>query len=131
MRETTWLIFAPNVKAIRLFWCKELEEVISKEILCEVSEKMDNLNPFSKLQSLEIFGAEILKSIYWKALLSPQLKKIDVMKCPNLQKLPLDSNSTEGRKLVIRGQEDWWKELQWEDEATRNAFLLCFEPLQD
>ncbi|KAK2651484.1 hypothetical protein Ddye_011340 [Dipteronia dyeriana] len=85
VRDMTWLIFAPNLKAITLNWCKSLEEVISKEKLDEVvSEKKENLNPFSKLQSLEILGAERLKSIYWKALLSPRLKKIDVMKCPNL-----------------------------------------------
>ncbi|KAK3219602.1 hypothetical protein Dsin_013572 [Dipteronia sinensis] len=91
---------------------------------------MENLNPFLKLQSLDFYGAEKLKSIYWKALLFPQLKEIDVTECPNLKKLPLDSNSTKERKIVISGNESWWKELQWEHQATGNAFIPCFKPFQ-
>ncbi|KAI9161474.1 hypothetical protein LWI28_017784 [Acer negundo] len=74
VRETAWLIFAPNLKAITFRWCNELEEVISKEKLGEFSGKMENLNPFSKLQSLEFYDAKKLKSIYWKSLLFPQLQ---------------------------------------------------------
>ncbi|KAJ0075002.1 hypothetical protein Patl1_34803 [Pistacia atlantica] len=69
---------------------------------------------------------EDLKSIYLKALPFLHLKKILVNECPKLKKLPLDFTSAKERTIVIMGPEEWWKELQWEDEATPNAFLPSF-----
>ncbi|GAY66645.1 hypothetical protein CUMW_250440 [Citrus unshiu] len=64
-----------------------------------------------------------------KPLPFPPLKEVKVIRCDKLKKLPLDSNSAKERKIVIRGYREWWEQLQWENEATQNAFLPCFRSI--
>ncbi|TXG69196.1 hypothetical protein EZV62_004131 [Acer yangbiense] len=126
LRDLTWLVFAQNLKFLTVSNCSLMEEIISaREIGQQVLEMMGNL--FGKLESLKLMDLQHLKSIYCNALPFLHLKDMKVHNCPNLKKLPLDSNSTKERKIVIKGEEGWWKELQWEDEATQNAFLPCFK----
>ncbi|KAK3219595.1 hypothetical protein Dsin_013565 [Dipteronia sinensis] len=99
-----------------------MEEIISCREIDQVPEI-----PFEKLELLQLKDLQHLNSIYCNALPFLHLKDIRVLECPNLKKLPLDSNSAKERKIVINGEEGWWKELQWKDEATQNAFLPCFK----
>ncbi|KAK2651489.1 hypothetical protein Ddye_011345 [Dipteronia dyeriana] len=127
LRDLTWLVFAQNIKFLFVSNCLLMEEIVSAREIGQVPEMMGNLNPFGKLELLELTYLPHLKSIYCNALLFLHLKDVKVLKCRNLKKLPLDSNSTKERKIVIEGEEGWWKDLQWEDEATQNAFLPCFK----
>ncbi|ESR40711.1 putative disease resistance protein [Citrus sinensis] len=126
LKDLTFLVFAPNLKSIKVGICHAMEEIASEGKFAEVPEVMANLNPFEKLQNLEVAGARNLKSIYWKPLPFPHLKAMSFLHCKKLKKLPLDSNSAKERKIVISGERNWREQLQWEDEATRNAFLRCF-----
>lgn len=36
--------------------------------------------------------------------------------------LPFNSNSVKESKIIVRGKEQWGKQLKWEDEAALNAF---------
>lgn len=121
LKDMTWLLFAPNLKILDILNCNEMEEIISAAKLGEVQEI-----PFNKLEFLELHHVPELKSIYWSALGFQHLKKIIVYGCRKLKRLPLDSTSAKERKIVVKGDENWWNELEWEDQATRNAFLLCF-----
>ncbi|KAH9714927.1 Disease resistance protein SUMM2 [Citrus sinensis] len=121
LKDMTWLLFAPNLKILDILNCNKMEEIISAAKLGEVQEI-----PFNKLEFLELHHVPELKSIYWSALGFQQQKKIIVYGCPKLKRLPLDSTSAKERKIVVKGDENWWNELEWEDQATRNAFLLCF-----
>ncbi|KAK9208670.1 hypothetical protein WN944_001030 [Citrus x changshan-huyou] len=128
VKDLTWLAFAPNLKIIVIMHCDDLEEIISVEKLNELSDIMGELNFFAKLELLDLYHAESLKSIYQGAVPLPQLKEIRVTQCPKLKTLPLNSSSTKQRYIVISGGKDWWEELQWEDQATQNAFSTCFVP---
>ncbi|KAL9440774.1 hypothetical protein AB3S75_019444 [Citrus x aurantiifolia] len=128
VKDLTWLAFAPNLKIIVIMHCDDLEEIISVEKLNELSDIMGELNFFAKIELLDLYHAESLKSIYQGALPLPQLKEIRVTQCPKLKTLPLNSSSTKQRNIVIRGGKDWWEELQWEDQATQNAFSTSFVP---
>ncbi|KAH9714952.1 putative disease resistance protein [Citrus sinensis] len=131
VKDLTWLVFVPNLKRLRIFDCDDMEEIISVENfekLSEVSEMMGELNLFSELESLSLGYASNLKRIYHDPLPFPQLEEIRISECPKLKKLPLNSSSAKGRKIVIRGKKEWWEELQWEDQATQNAFSPCFLP---
>ncbi|KAH9714934.1 putative disease resistance protein [Citrus sinensis] len=131
VKDSTWLVFVPNLKWLRIFDCDDMEEIISVEKfekLSEVSEMMGELNLFAKLELLELGNASNLKRIYRDHLPFSQLKEIRIWECPKLKKLPLNSSSAKGRKMVIRGYKEWWEELQWEDQATQNAFSPCFMP---
>ncbi|KAH9666557.1 Disease resistance protein SUMM2 [Citrus sinensis] len=121
LKDMAWLLFAPNLKILDILNCNEMEEIISAAKLGEVQEI-----PFNTLEFLELHHVPELKSIYWSALGFQHLKKIVVCGCPKLKRLPLDSTSAKECKIVVKGDENWWNELEWEDQATRNAFLLCF-----
>lgn len=128
LRHVTWLILAPNLKHIEVYNCRYLEEIISLEKMGEIpSEEMQNLIPFARLENLGLHGLENLRSIYPRALPFPHLKELNVNSCPKLKKLPFDCTSGLERKLIIKGQEKWWNNLQWDDQATKNAFLHCFK----
>lgn len=57
------------------------------------------------------------------------MKEIFVVGYPNLKKLPLDSNSGTQHHIIIKGEENWWRELQWDDQATHNTFHHCFKAI--
>lgn len=71
-----------------------------------VPEVMGNLNPFAKLEYLQLFGPRNLKSIYWKPLPFPHLKEMIVDQCYELKRLPLGSNSASDHNIVICGSEN-------------------------
>ncbi|KAK9232170.1 hypothetical protein WN943_022413 [Citrus x changshan-huyou] len=125
LRNLSWLGLAPNLLTIDILRCPEIEE-ISGQYSGEVPEMMRNLNPFARLELLILKTLPKLKSIYPNALPFLHLKEIKVSNCPELKKLPLDFNSAKGHKIVIRGEESWWGELQWENQATQDVFLPCF-----
>ncbi|KAJ0075057.1 hypothetical protein Patl1_34573 [Pistacia atlantica] len=62
------------------------------------------------------------------------LRRLEIENCENLEelkmehvklkKLPLDANSAKGQKIVISGNENWWKGLEWESEATRTFMFV-------
>ncbi|XP_022734718.1 probable disease resistance protein At1g12280 [Durio zibethinus] len=126
LRDITWLILAPNLRTVDVVDCNEMEEIISEVKLSQVAGLVGTLTPFVSLEYLTLGFLPKLKGIYRNALPFPCIKKIKVGNCPMLRRLPLNSNSAKANKISIEGKEKWWKELQWEDESTRNAFLPCF-----
>ncbi|EOY26515.1 Cc-nbs-lrr resistance protein, putative [Theobroma cacao] len=128
LRDITWLILAPNLKDLIVIDCDKMEEIINETKLSQVAELVRTLSPFSKLEGLHLIRLPELKSICLDALPFSCMKSIRVRECPKLRSLPLNSNSAKGNKISIYGEEKWWKELQWEDESTQNAFLRSFIP---
>ncbi|XVF11246.1 hypothetical protein REPUB_Repub08aG0010000 [Reevesia pubescens] len=126
LRDITWLILAPNLTFIKVVRCDKMEEIINERKLSQVTEVVETSSLFAKLEVLDLRILTELKSIYCDALPFSCLKNIVVFFCPKLKRLPLNSNSAKENKIHIKGSENWWKELQWEDESTLNAFLPCF-----
>lgn len=127
LKDLTWLILAPNMKKLVVIGCPDMEEIISVEKLGEVRAMMENLKLFAKLKFLRLDFLPNLNSICLHVLPFPHVEEISVDRCPNLKKLRLDSNPVKEGKIVIKGKEDWWKEIQWENQATQNAFVPRFE----
>ncbi|CAH8382278.1 unnamed protein product [Eruca vesicaria subsp. sativa] len=117
LKDLTWLVFAPNLLHLRVTCSHHLEEIISKEKAVRV--------PFQKLRSLYLSHSPMLKSIYRSPLSFPCLSKISIEGCPMLTKLPLDSNSVVRFEVFFLEyrEEEWIKEVEWEDEATQLRFL--------
>ncbi|KAJ9692582.1 hypothetical protein PVL29_011573 [Vitis rotundifolia] len=131
LKDLTWLVFVPNLKILKIDDCDQMQEVIGTRKSDESAENGENLGPFAKLQVLHLVDLPQLKSIFWKALPFIYLNTIHVDSCPFLKKLPLNANSAKGHRIVISGQTEWWNEQEWEDEATHNAFLPCFVPIEE
>lgn len=123
VRDASW-----HLEVLMIDNCKSLEEMISEEKLGEVTKSKANTSLFSKLENLYLSNLPKMKTIYCHALPFPQLEKIKILECPMLKKLPLNSNSAKGQRLIIGGEEGWWKDVEWEDESTRITFLPSFQP---
>ncbi|KAF2301659.1 hypothetical protein GH714_028528 [Hevea brasiliensis] len=128
LTDLTSIILAPNLKYLFVGENKHIEEIISVEKLDDVQVGDENFNPFFKLEYLILDELPELKSIYPKVLSFPSLKRIEVYKCPQLKKLPLNSSSANGGKVKIEAEERWWKDVEWEDDSTKTTFLPCFVP---
>ncbi|KAJ6359622.1 hypothetical protein OIU77_003766 [Salix suchowensis] len=122
LEDLTWLALAPNIRFLRISRCSKMEEIIRQE-----KSGQRNLKMFEKLECLQLVSLPHLKVIYPDALPFPYLKEIFVDDCPNLRKLPLNSNSAKEHRIVIQGWEDWWRRLEWEDEAAQHTFLPSFK----
>ncbi|PPR98013.1 hypothetical protein GOBAR_AA22658 [Gossypium barbadense] len=126
LRDITWLILAQNLRHFIVINCHKMEEIINEIKLSQIAEMVGTLSPFAKLKSLYLQYLPELKSIYKDALPFSCMKDIHVYACPKLTRLPLNSDSAKRNEIRIHGKEKWWKEMHWEDESTRNAFLPCF-----
>ncbi|XVE80426.1 hypothetical protein DITRI_Ditri14bG0138600 [Diplodiscus trichospermus] len=126
LMDITWVILIPNLRYLWLERCDNMEEIINERKLSQVAEVVETSSLLAKLEFLFLWDLPELKSIYWDTLLFSCLKEIDVLRCPKLDRLPLSSNKAKKSKIKIKADEEWWKQLQWEDECTRNDFLSCF-----
>lgn len=122
LREMTWLLLVPNLRRLSLINCRSLTQVIQKgvaESWVNVGEMIPT--PFPKLERLYLLGVPEMKTIYWNTLPFHCLTQIYVEGCPKLKKLPLHSGCTKEDRVIIYGEEDWWNNLEWEDEATKTT----------
>ncbi|KAJ0075064.1 hypothetical protein Patl1_34314 [Pistacia atlantica] len=117
-----------KLRSLSVINCSDMEEIIDISKFGEVQKIMGNLNPFAKVNVFTLQVLPKLKSIHRNALSLPLLQKMNIFECPLLKKLPLDSSRATRNKheFVIRGDKDWWEELEWEHGATQNVFLPFF-----
>ncbi|CAN6834216.1 unnamed protein product [Brassica oleracea] len=121
LRDLTWLMYAPSLTNLHVEMSFQTEEIISREKVMKIDgEKLTT--PFLKLESLSLVFLYAVKSIYWGPLPFPALKYLKVHRCPALRKLPLDSASAKGCGLVLDAYKEWLRDVEWEDEATKNRF---------
>ncbi|KAF5741723.1 disease resistance protein [Tripterygium wilfordii] len=125
LQEVTWLIFAPNIMFLAVVNCYNIKEIISVEKLGGDKERVRNLDLFARLRVLNVSALQQLESIYWDPLPFPNVDQIVVIGCPKLRTLP-NADRARGPKFIIYGQAELWKQLEWENEATRDAFYPYF-----
>ncbi|CAN8312058.1 unnamed protein product [Cochlearia groenlandica] len=134
VKDLTCLLFAPNLNVLFVYFSNQIEDIISKEKAADIVTEVEvgNIIPFRKLERLEVYELPKLKSIYWSSLPFPCLRKFHIGKCPNLRKLPLNSNSGSsivGKELVIYyGEQYWTDKVEWEDNDTKERFLNSMKP---
>lgn len=121
LRDLTWLMYAPSLTNLHVEMSFQTEEIISREKVMKIDgEKFTT--PFLKLESLSLVFLYAVKSIYWSPLPFPALKYLKIRRCPELRKLPLDSASAKGCDLVLDAYKECLRDVEWEDEATKNRF---------
>ncbi|WCJ40587.1 Disease resistance protein (CC-NBS-LRR class) family [Euphorbia peplus] len=109
-----WLHRAPNLAVLRVAVCEKMVEI------------SDNAMPFAKLEVLELEGLPQLESICYKVSSLPAIKRIRVLDCPLLKKVPLNPDILKVRKIVIEAEDQWWKDLELKDQSNKEAFQSCF-----
>ncbi|XP_028756788.1 probable disease resistance protein At1g61300 [Neltuma alba] len=125
MTHLTWLKYALVLDYLIVENCNLMEEVIKEAQDDQGNRNMDDL--FSNLRYISLRNLPMLKSIYKKALPFPMLQYINIMECPNLKKLPLDSNSARNKLRAIWGEKLWWDNLEWDDQTIKGQFCSKFK----
>ncbi|KAL0425720.1 UNVERIFIED_CONTAM: Disease resistance protein [Sesamum radiatum] len=58
----------------------------------------------------------------------PGLEVVSVQNCPLLRKLPFTAQNVGTIKQMI-GKQEWWDELEWENDDIKNNLQPCFTPM--
>ncbi|KAH9714659.1 putative disease resistance protein [Citrus sinensis] len=109
IKDLTCIVYIPRLRFLFAKDCPSLEEIIASDLRFEPSE--ENLSMFLHLRQAYFFKLPNLKNICHKAMAFPSLERIYVHGCPSLRKLPLSLE-----------KEEWWNQLEWDDEATKHVF---------
>ncbi|KAI9107803.1 hypothetical protein K1719_021139, partial [Acacia pycnantha] len=129
--HVTWLKYAPLLQRLAIYGCKSMEEVIKEEEAIK-DENVDSSLVFSSLVQLILLQLPILKSIHRAPLPFPSLKSVVISGCPKLEVLPFDFNSAKHKLTLIRGRQNWWDNLKWNDPTAKHNFQSKFKrPLSD
>lgn len=120
----TCLVKIPLLRFLFASNCPLLEEIIANH------EAEEPIIGFTHLKQLNLNGLPELRSICGSAMAFPSLESIYVSQCQNLKKLPLNSQSGK-RNTVLIGGEEWWNQLAWDDDATKDVFSSKFIRFSD
>ncbi|MBA0695004.1 hypothetical protein Goari_005255 [Gossypium aridum] len=124
-----------RLEALEFLCCESMEEI-----------KMGCTSCFHTLSKVTIIGCNKLRDMTW-LVLAPNLKTLSIIACakmgeilsevlvklqlcPELKKLPFNSDSAKGTLLTIKGSKDWCATVEWENDATRDAFLPSFKSIR-
>lgn len=104
LQDLTWLLFAHNLTVLELRSLKQLKEIVNEEEAKETDEhQLQGVAPFQRLEKLDLNDLPLMKHIYKNPLPFACLKNTEVRRCPNLRKLPLNSESfVVSERLVIK-----------------------------
>ncbi|XP_003634660.1 disease resistance protein At4g27190 [Vitis vinifera] len=138
-----------RLKGMRVAGCPKLKYLLSCDDFTQPLEKLELicLNACDDLSAMFIYSSGQTSMPYpvapnlQKIALSllPNLKTLSrqeetwqhlehiyVRECRNLKKLPLNEQSANTLK-EIRGEEEWWKQLEWDDDVTSSTLQPLFK----
>ncbi|XP_027172806.1 disease resistance protein At4g27190-like [Coffea eugenioides] len=88
-----------------------------------------------KLRWLRLDNLPQLKNICKAAMIYKSIEEIRIFNCPNLKRLPLFLSTIDGPPSLpstlseIRGDEEWWESLEWDNPCAKNALDPFFSTL--
>ncbi|KAK3424153.1 hypothetical protein EUGRSUZ_F00956 [Eucalyptus grandis] len=131
-----WLFHLRNLQSISVTYCKEMVELISGagqgqegSITTSVNNTPSSFQPSSislpKLECLELRYLHQLKSICEVPISCDFMKRLDVCRCPELKRIPLQLRLCEIEELpyILVEDEEKWKTLVW-DHPNELGFCL-------
>ncbi|EXB38882.1 Disease resistance protein RPS2 [Morus notabilis] len=118
LKNVSWVLNLPRLEVIYLFYCKEIEEVVSG------NERVEE--GFPSLRTLSIRDLPKLRSISQWALSFPCLERLAVIDCPRLKKLPIKAHNNASNLPTIYGSKEWWDGLEWDESTIESALLPHF-----
>ncbi|KAG5555262.1 hypothetical protein RHGRI_012709 [Rhododendron griersonianum] len=109
-----------NLEGLYIWDCQGLEGMVPDDEKIEY-EALPKLR-FLSLRFLPEFGS-CFKGVpmYWQSLLAVQ-----IVGCPKLRKLPIDTNSSPKLKKIM-GQHEWWDALEWDNDAVKSRLQASFQ----
>ncbi|CAK9168702.1 unnamed protein product [Ilex paraguariensis] len=114
-----------ELKEIKLKSCEKLEEFFRYD----ASRQIMALDPVvPNLRMLELNKLPNLKTLCKENESWPSLEQLEILDCNLLRKLPLTIQRANNMK-EIRGEQQWWSQLEWDDEYTKSSLQHYFTPI--
>ncbi|KAJ9671989.1 hypothetical protein PVL29_025575 [Vitis rotundifolia] len=138
-----------RLKLMTVFFCPKLKYLLSCDDFTQPLEKLEliflancsNLSDMfiyssgetsmpcpvaPNLQKIMLLVLPNLKTLSRQEETWQHLEHIYVGGCRNLKKLPLNEQSANTLK-EIRGEQEWWKQLEWDDDVTSSTLQPLFK----
>lgn len=125
IQNLTCLVHVPSLQFLSLSNCHSLEEIVGTY----ASGSSESRNYFSNLMAVDLDGLPTLRSICSGTVAFPSLQTLSITGCPSLKKLPFNSESARRSLISVRASAEWWNQLEWEDEATKDIFTVKFQEM--
>ncbi|KAL0429183.1 UNVERIFIED_CONTAM: Disease resistance protein [Sesamum radiatum] len=147
-------VLFPKLKKINLFECPKLKYLISLGTIMPLALEMLERVVVHRCEQVEqLFKFDHHHHHHHNSVLFPNLKKIDlsdcpklrllieeknnvgcprleevsVWRCPLLKKLPISPQNV-GTIKTIRGEQEWWDGLEWDNDHIKNNLQSYFKP---
>ncbi|XP_042459953.1 probable disease resistance protein At1g61300 isoform X2 [Zingiber officinale] len=121
LKDVSWVLQLPCLNFLQIRYCREMKELISES-------GNSNSITISSIQTLVLDNMSNLNRIANRPLHFPYLEYIDVKDCPELKKLSFGVEMLKNRIKRIRGEDDWWNNLDWDDVSIKDSLTPCFRP---
>ncbi|KAL7235694.1 hypothetical protein ACSBR1_019062 [Camellia fascicularis] len=127
----------PSLEELQVFDCKNVEEIIAEVEPSDQGGHRENDGSTITLRNLKILCLKSLprlKSMYKGIMVCESLQIIKIWRCPMLKRLPISSHMNEDGEQTstppvlqhIRGEEEWWKSLEWDNPLTKTTLQPFF-----
>lgn len=124
LRKVSPLERVPNLKALWLDNCDGLKELeIGKSGGFLMLEKLF----LEELENLESIGRASDNDV-WNESTLPTLRILYVRECPKLKRLPVGMDKLPNLTTIL-GEEEWWQQIIWEDEAMETRLQSLYRKL--
>jgi disease resistance protein RPS2 len=128
LKNVNWVLYLPQLLHLELQFCPSMEKLIDGGIGTENStnEVEQENHTFPLLKRLIIHSLKNLTSLCSgsRSVQFPELEVVEITQCTNLTEVNI---RPQGKLREIRGGEEWWRGLRWEEPSVRDQLQPYFQ----
>ncbi|KAL0379800.1 UNVERIFIED_CONTAM: Disease resistance protein [Sesamum angustifolium] len=109
-----------KLERILVYSCEQAEELFK----FDQNSAQDSML-FPNLKAILLSDCPALRYLSEQNVACPGLEVVSVQNCPLLRKLPFTAQNVGTIKQII-GKQEWWDELEWENDDIKNNLQPCF-----
>uniref|UniRef100_A0A0D9XTD7 NB-ARC domain-containing protein n=1 Tax=Leersia perrieri TaxID=77586 RepID=A0A0D9XTD7_9ORYZ len=129
LNHISWIMHLPLLEDLLLFTCSSMHRIIgtTEDGVVKTNQNNENSsvnNTFPRLKRMTLIEADALVRICSPIFSFPSLECLQISDCPMLKKLPF--LTVPSKLKCIRGENEWWDGLEWEDQDLESSLALYF-----